>query len=335
MNTAVLNEPAPGATLEPPVHPRVSVIVPARNEEQHIGACVRSILSQDIGAGGVEVIVAVGRSADATAETARRAGATVVPNPAGSTPAGLNAALAQCRGDVVVRFDAHAEMPAGYVAACLRALERQAGPVCVGGWRRVAGDGPWGRATGAALASRFGVGNPRLWRRPETDAPVEVETVALGCWSAQELRAVGGWSERFSRNQDFELNHRLRRAGGKVIFDPHIWSVYKPRETPRGIARQYWDYGRFKALMLAEAPESLRPRQLAPILLLATLAAAAFPGRARTPARAAVGAYATTLAVVAAHSRAGWRTAAVIALMHLTWGAGLVVGSVRHRVTGG
>jgi succinoglycan biosynthesis protein ExoA len=335
MKTAVSNQYRPGRALDTSERLRVSVIVPARNEETHIGACVRSILSQDVGGARVEVIVADGRSDDGTVEAARRAGATIVANPGGSAPAGLNAALTRCRGEVVIRFDAHAEMPPGYIAACLRAIEGHDDAVCVGGWRRVDGRGPWGRATAAALGSRFGVGNPRLWRRPDSDASVEVETVALGCWSARELRAVGGWNERFRRNQDFELNHRFRRAGGKVIFDPGIWSVYKPRETPADIARQYWDYGRFKALMLAEAPESLRPRQLAPIALLGTLVAAVLPGRTRTPARAAVGAYATTLAFVSVRSRAGWRTAAVIALMHLAWGAGLMVESVRLRATRG
>src|SRR5947199_224982 len=98
--------------------PHVSVVVPARNEERHVSGCVRSILEQEV-EGGVEVIVADGRSVDRTAELARAAGATVVANPAGTTPAGLNAALEHARGDVVVRFDAHAEMPPGYLAACL------------------------------------------------------------------------------------------------------------------------------------------------------------------------------------------------------------------------
>jgi succinoglycan biosynthesis protein ExoA len=107
--------------------------------------------------------------------------------------------------------------------------------------------------------------------------------------------------------------------------------VYRPRESPAEIGRQYWDYGRFKALMLAEAPSSLRLRQLAPVALLGTLVAAAAPGRSQTPARAALGMYGATLAVVSARSRVGWRTAAVLALMHLSWGTGLVVGSVRRR----
>jgi succinoglycan biosynthesis protein ExoA len=312
--------------------PRVSVVVPARDEEAHIRACVRSILEQELD-GGVEVVVADGCSGDRTAERARAAGAVVVPNPAGTTPAGLNAALRRARGEIVVRFDAHAEMPSGYLAACVRALDRQPGaPVCVGGWRRVAGQGPWGRATAAALASPFGVGNPRIWRSPDDgDGPVEVDTVALGAWFADRLRALGGWNERYVRNQDFELNYRLRRSGGRVVFDPEVWSIYRPRESPAALARQYWDYGRFKAMLLAEQPASLRPRQLAPVGLVATAVAAALPGLTRRPARAALAVYGITVGAVAARSGAGWRAAAVLATMHLTWGAGLVAGFVRGR----
>jgi len=309
------------------------VIVPARNEEKHIEACVRSILDQNVD-GGLEVIVADGSSADQTAVVARASGARVVRNPDRTTPAGLNAALASARGEVVVRFDAHAEMPPGYVAACVHALHAEGRPACVGGWRQVAGRGPWGRATAAALASRFGVGNPRIWRAPHAnDGPIEVDTVALGCWSASHLRAVGGWNNRYLRNQDFELNHRLRRAGGRVVFDPRIWSIYRPRESPAAIVRQYWDYGCFKALLLAEQPSSLQPRQLAPVGLLAACAMAAVPGLPRIAGRGALGVYAMTLAAVAARAHTGWRTAAVLAAMHLSWGVGFLVGFGRLGAT--
>src|SRR3954471_18849196 len=94
--------------------PRVSVVVPARDEAAHIEACVRSILAQEV-EGGLEVVVVDGRSSDDTAAIARAAGATVVDNPDRVIPAALNRGLAAARGEVVVRFDAHAEMPPGYV----------------------------------------------------------------------------------------------------------------------------------------------------------------------------------------------------------------------------
>lgn len=303
----------------------VSVIVPARNEAQTIAACVRSIRAQRY-PGVIEIIVADGASSDSTAEIARRAGAAVVTNVDGNTPAGLNAALAATSSDIVVRFDAHAEMPPDYVAACVRALTEESGAVGVGGWREVSSRGAWGRATGAALASRFGVGNSRLWRRPPEATRVDVETFALGCWWTADLRAAGGWDTRFLRNQDFELNHRLRRRGGRIVFDPAIWSVYLPRESLRALATQYYSYGRYKALMLTTAPDSLRPRQLAPLALLGTVVAASRGDRAGRVARVGIGSYFLLLGAVAGRSGGGWRTVPVLATIHAAWGLGLVRG---------
>jgi glycosyltransferase involved in cell wall biosynthesis len=309
-----------------PSSPRVSVIVPARNEAEYIAACVRSVLAQDVSV-DFEVIVADGRSSDDTARLAREAGATVVDNPQGITPAGLNAALAAARGDVIVRFDAHAVMPPGYIEASVRALEEEPAAAGAGGWRQIDANGPWGRAIGAALASRFGIGNPRLWRRPpEDEGRVDVDTFNLGSWRTADLRAQGGWSERFIRNQDFELNYRLRRAGGRIVFDPAIWSIYHPRESLRAIARQYWDFGRYKTLMIASDPRSLEPRQLGPIGLLAAAAAAVLPWRLAGPARAALAVYCGVLTIVAARGGGGWRTLPVLATIHASWGVGFLAG---------
>ena len=310
--------------------PRVSVIVPARNEAATIGACIRSILAQDV-EGGLEVVVADGRSSDDTAALARSAGARVVDNPAGITPAGLNAALAAATGDVIVRFDGHSEMPPGYVAACVRALEEEIGAVGVGGWWQIEGRGPWGRATAAAVASPFGVGNPRLRRPPRRgEGRVDVDGFAYGCWPADVLRAHGGWDEQLLRNQDFELSYRMRRAGGRIVFDPSIRAIYRPRASLGAIARQYWDYGRFKALVMANAPGSTRPRHLAPIARGGTAAAAASAPRPLASfARRALAAYAAVLVVVSARSRGGWRTFPVLLTIHGSWGIGVVLGLVR------
>jgi len=306
--------------------PRVSVLIPARNEAAHIERCVRSVRAQEV-PGGLEVIVADGRSSDGTAHLAEATGARVVENPRGVTPAGLNRALAAARGSVIVRFDAHAEMPPGYVAACLRALDSEPGAVNVGGWREVRGGGPWGKAIGAALASPLGVGNTRIWRRPPPDERRrDVDTVPLGCWPAEVLGEAGGWDESFVRNQDFELNHRLRMRGGRVVFDPAIWSVYHPRESLGGLARQYWQYGLFKATVLRSHPDSLRPRQLAPVGLAVAALLAVTPTRARTSARATLGIYGLLLSWTAIRARGGWRTVPVLATMHVTWVLGLARG---------
>lgn len=316
------------------MRPRVSVIVPARNEAADIEACVTSILAQEF-EWGLEVLVVDGMSSDETAELARKAGAVTIPNPDRLTPAALNRGLEAARGSIVVRFDAHSEMPTRYVDRLVNALGEEAGAVNVGGWADVRGSGPWSRAIAAALRSPAGVGNPRLWRRPRPGTGRrDVETVPFGCFPVEALRRAGGWREDLVRNQDFELNHRLRRAGGRIVFDPDVCFVYHPRESLVALARQYWGFGRYKAVTLALAPESLRLRQLAPIGLLAVLAAALGPTRAAPPARAVLLAYAALVAMAARRAGGGWRTGPVLATIHLCWGAGLVNGLGRLALGG-
>jgi glycosyltransferase involved in cell wall biosynthesis len=309
---------------------RVSVIVPARNEARHIAACVRSIRKQEVEA-DVDVIVADGCSSDSTAARAREAGATVVENPERTTPMALNHGLAAAQGDVILRFDAHSEMMPGYIRACLRALDDDPAAVNVGGWCEVRGAHEWGRAVAAALESPLGVGHSRLWRRPGSGAQRRyVETVPFGCFRADFLRKVGGWRPDLIRNQDFELNHRLRAAGGKIVFDPSVSFVYRPRESLVDLSRQYREFGRWKAIMLAGSPESLRPRQLAPLLLFGTAALALIPGSAGKLGRVGGALYAAAIAGEARRAR-HWRVAPVMATIHLSWGLGFVTGLTTFR----
>ena len=306
--------------------PLVSVVIPARNEERHIEACVRSVLAQEAAA-ELEILVVDGRSTDRTAERARAAGAAVVDNPDRITAAALNRALDVARGEYFLRFDAHSEMPPGYVEACLRAHAEEQGAGNVGGWCDPRGVGPWGRALAAALTSKLGVGHAGFWRPPPPGrGRYDTDHVHFGCFPMKLLREVGGWREDLAANEDFELDRRVRRTGARVIFDPAVWSIYRPRESLAAIARQYVRHGRGKAASLVLAPESLRPRQLAPPALLATIGIALLPSPFALPARGALGVYALAVGAAAVRAAAGWRTAAVLPTIHLAWGAGLLWG---------
>lgn len=310
----------------------VSVLIPALNERENIEACVRSVLRQNVPE-QLEVLVIDGQSSDGTAEAAKALGATVIVNEKRHIPAALNLGLAASHGDVIVRFDAHAEMPAGHIRACLTALREEPGAAKVGGWRKPGGSGPWADAYAAAIASPLGVGNPSIWRPTADHRRRDVEHVPLGCFDAAAVRAVGGWREDLLANEDFELDVRLRRAGGRVVFDPAIWSIYRPRESLTEIAHQYWRYGNWKAVVLRGSPSSLQLRQLAPPLLLAVAASAVLPTPLARSARAALAGYALLLTGVAAVSPGRARTAIVMATMHVSWGAGLVRGLSRWGST--
>jgi glycosyltransferase involved in cell wall biosynthesis len=282
----------------------------------------------------VEVLVVDGMSTDETAVLAKSAGATVIDNPDVTIPAALNRGLEASRGGILARFDGHAEMPPGYLAACVRALEEEPGAGNVGGWRLPIGEGQWGRAVAAALETPLGVGNHRIWKTPRAgDDRQDVDTVPLGCFPVVALRSIGGWDRRLLTNEDYELNHRLRVAGWRVVFDPAIWSVYRPRESLAEVAAQYWRYGLWKSRMLAEAPSSLRARQLAPPLLVAAAVASGSRSRLGPPARMALATYGAVLASAGLTSSAGWRTGAVLAAMHFAWGSGLLYGTMERSWT--
>src|SRR5699024_2531557 len=107
--------------------PPVSVIMPVLNEERHLAEAVRSVLAQEY-AGELEVVVAVGPSRDRTLEVAEQIAAqdprvSIVTNPSGRTPDGLNAALAAARHEIIVRMDGHGELSSGYIARSVQVMQ--------------------------------------------------------------------------------------------------------------------------------------------------------------------------------------------------------------------
>lgn len=330
--------------------PPVSVIVPARNAGATLPAALDSILAQDY-PGGIEVIVADGSDGPATAEllSARYPQVRRVDNPDKGIAAGLNRALAAARHPVVQRCDAHAALPPGYIARAVDILLRT-GAVNVGGRVNPVGTTPFERAVALATTTRLGTGGAR-YRIGGPAGPVD--TVFPGTFRRAALEAAGGFDETLARNEDYELNWRLRRAGGTVWFAPELVADYRPRASFAALARQYFDYGRWKRVVLRRHPRSLRARQLLPLLLALALAlsvllaaaggllAAGWPapgaeadGRALLVLAALVpGAWTAALLGVSAAAGLRRREAAavlmpgVFATIHLAWAAGFAVGA--------
>lgn len=315
-----------------PDEPRVSVVIPVRNEAATVTAAVRSALEQDYG-GNIEVVVADGRSDDGTpaiiaelAQTDRRV--RLIDNPGLSAASGLNAAIEAANGNVIVRCDGHAALPRGYVATAVELLE-DTGADNVGGIQAARGVAPIERAIAAAMAARFGTGGARY----RSNGPAGyVDTVYLGVFRREALDRVGGFDTSLERNQDYELNYRLRDSGGTVYFDPRLAVEYRPRSSIGELWRQYFRYGRGKRRVLQMHPRSVRLRQTAAPALVAGLAASA--ALLATPARR-VGlvvpvAYAAGVVGTAAVESIRRRDpamaylAAVLPTMHLSWGLGFL-----------
>lgn len=325
-------EPRPRADAParpaPDTWPSVSVVLPVRDETAHLESAVESVLAQDYPV-PFDVWLAVAPSKDGTEALAARLAERdprvhVVPNPAGATPAGLNAAIRASAGDVVVRVDGHARLSPGYIRRAVETM-RATGAVNVGGVQAAEGETPFERAVATAMTSWLGTGGSRFH---VGGSPGPVDTVYLGVFDRSAGDAVGWFDEGLIRNQDYELNIRLRASGGVVWFDPELRVGYRPRSTVRALARQYYEYGWWKAEVLRRYPGSLRARQAAPAALPFVLAAGVLGARRWRPAALAPLGYAAALAV---GSRGRWRVALAAATMHLAWGAGFAAGALGAR----
>ena len=247
----------------------VSVILPILNEEAYLREAVSSILSQDYH-GPFEVVLAVGPSKDRTREIADQlhredARVIVVDNPSGRTAAGLNAALAASRGSVIVRVDGHSELPRNYISLAVELLD-STGAVNVGGLMAAEGVTAFEKAVAAAMRSPLGVGASRFHTGGGAG---EVDTVYLGSFRRDALEAIGGFDEQFTRAQDWELNHRLRENGGKIYFDPRLYVTYRPRSTVKALAKQYFEYGRWRRVVSRLHKGTINYRYLAPPVAVA------------------------------------------------------------------
>lgn len=305
--------------------------MPVRNEAAGLAAAVAAILDQQY-PGPFEVCLAVAPSVDATAEIASRLaadqpGVRVVANPTGGTAAGLNAAIAATTGPVVVRVDGHSELAPGYVQRAVETL-RRTGAVNVGGIQRATGETTFERAVAAAMTSRFGTGDAQFHYGGREGA---TDTVYLGVFDRAALEAAGGFDEGLVRNQDYELNIRLRSAGGVVWFDPELVVRYRPRGSLRALARQYFEYGRWKREVLRRHPRSLRWRQAVPPVAVAAVVAGLTVGRWWRPALLAPAGYAAAVAAAAVHAGGPDRATvarllAIFPTMHGAWVLGLLTG---------
>jgi len=310
-------------------HPSISVILPVLNEQSHLESSVRSILSQDY-KGLIEVILAIGPSKDKTLEIAEHLASAdsrvvLVENPTGKTAAGLNLALKQTMNPVVVRVDAHAEIPKNYLSLIVEVLNKT-GAVNVGGVMAAVGKTTFEKSVAGAMRSAFGVGASRF-HTGGVAGPVD--TVYLGAFRREALIEIGGFDERFTRAQDWELNFRLRENGGIIYFDPRLHVTYRPRSTVRALAKQYFEYGRWRRVVSRRHKGTINYRYLAPPVALLGFLASLVLGLLLSPILF-IPAAIYTLFVLGASIKISsslqefFLLLLVLPTMHFAWGAGFI-----------
>ena len=243
------------------MEPLVTVIMPIRNEEAFIARSLGAVLAQDYPADRLDVLIADAMSDDQTAAVIHSLPGVervqIIPNPRRIQAAGLNVAIPQARGNIIIRVDGHTVIAPDYVRQCVRALQTT-GALNVGGPMDPVGITPTGKAIAVAGKSSFAV--PSAFHISERTQ--YTDTVYLGAWPRQVFDQVGVYNEHVGVNEDYELNYRIRKAGGEIYFSPDIRSQYFGRQTLRALVRQYFRYGRSKMMVLRDHPASVRWRHL-------------------------------------------------------------------------
>lgn len=258
--------------------PRLSVIVPCRNEEKFIAQCLDSILRNDYPKDRLEIMVVDGMSTDATLSIVRRYAGQhccikVLRNLKKITPAGLNLGIKASVGDVVCRVDAHARVASDYIRRCVERLCNGNADNVGGAMRTLPHDSSlWARSIALCMSHKFGAGNSVF--RTGTGHPVFTDTVFGGCYRKEIFARIGLFNESLPRTQDMEFNQRLRKSGGRILIDPAIKCDYFASPNLRSFAKHNFEDGMWSILPFARSKTMpVRPRHLVPLVFVATMIA--------------------------------------------------------------
>jgi len=314
--------------------------MPVLNEEKHLAESVAAVLGQEY-PGGFELVLAIGPCKDRTEAIARELAAadgriTVVSNPSGQIASAMNAAVKAARHEILTRIDAHSMLPEGYLRTAVRALV-ETGAADVGGWMAAEGITPFQSAVAWAMTSPFGMGAAANHTGGDAGP---ADTVYLGVYRREAIEKVGGYDETMLIAEDWELNYRIRAAGGLIWFTPDLKVIYRPRATLGALAKQQFRYGRWRRVLARRYPETVNPRYLAAPVATAANAlgfVVGIEGLARltpvAPSLASLGFLVPVVylggvtAVAAVFARdlplnVRVRVPLVLAAMHMCWGAG-------------
>ena len=212
----------------------------------------------------------------------------------------------------------------------------------MGGLMRPVGDTYWGQVIALAPESRSESGDSRFHYSQEEQF---VDTVYMGTFRREVFDLIGLFDESLVRNQDYELNYRLRAAGGRIFCTPAIKSFYHTRPSLRSLWRQYFQYGFWKSRVVRMHPTSTRWRHLVSpgfVAAVVGLAALSWLGSLFQLGLFVIlllylvvsFGFSVTLAM-----RHGWRyllgLPVTFAVIHVSWGVGFWWGWVRFVLRGG
>ena len=314
--------------------PLISVVLPVRNEERHIGKVLNALEAQEYPSDRVEILVADGASTDNTcaivSEFASRSRFSIrlYDNPGLRSSAGRNVGIRSSHGDIVMFVDGHCYIGSTRMLADTAQLMSDTGADCLCRPQPLHDDHntPFQDLVARVRATPLGHGRDSLIYDLEREGPAE--PMSSGAIYRKDVFArIGIYDEQFDACEDVELNYRVHAAGLRSYTSPRLAVYYVPRATLRGLWKQMMRYGRGRVRLMRKHHDAITLAQLIPagLVLLFTvgvISAAAIPP-SRWPIGAAIAIYG--LAVLVSSAPFG-RKAASAALIYLAIHFGLGAG---------
>lgn len=245
----------------------LSVICPVYNEEAYIADLIEYLTN--VSPLEKEIIFIDGVSQDNTSNiinsyAQKHNNIKLLINSQKYVPFALNMAIPVCSGDYIVRIDAHTQYASDYFTTIISTFLNTNADI-VGGPYRIKHKTQFQHAAGYAISTRLGVGDSKVHQK---DYRGYTDSVAYGAWRRNIFDETGLFDTRLLRNQDDEFHYRAKSKGKRIYQNPDIKLYYYPRSTPRGLFKQYFQYGLFKPMVLKKIQSEIKTRHLIPLFFV-------------------------------------------------------------------
>ncbi len=255
-------------------YPKVSFIIPARNEEKYIRECLDSLLKMDYPSDRVEIIFAEGNSDDRTREiieeyAEKYPNIKVFDNPTGNTAIGRNICIENSTGEMLMNFSAHTIASKNLLKVLALKLKEQPDDVAGVGCSNISPEKQnfVARVAGAAFLG-FMAGSGIFMQNAVFKKEKYVEHMAFTLYRKEIFQKVGMFDPEFWCGQDAELDIRVKKAGYKILYTPETVVYHFKRDTVKGLFKQLYRYGIARAKMIKKYPDTLKIFHLFPSLFI-------------------------------------------------------------------
>ncbi len=276
VNAAPQASGTPQSSVPEGSQPFLSIVIPVRNEQAHIGDVLGALVAQEYPSSRFEIVVVDGNSTDRTVEVVRGFVKTTavdvrcLENPAQLSSAGRNVGARKARGEFLLFIDGHCEIPSRTMLRDAVDLFHKYNADCLCRPQPLtsAGNTLFQEVLAHARATPLGHGRDSTIFSLDQEGPVNPMS-AGALYRRSVFDRIGYYDESFDACEDVEFNYRVARAGLTSIISPKLTVRYRPRTSLRALARQLMRYGRGRCRLVRKHEDALTFGQIVPAALLA------------------------------------------------------------------